>query len=48
MNLAVEEKLFAIYQLNQKTDILVTAAEDLICMGNVNLGVAEKLIQLAY
>ena len=38
MELGVEGKNFAVHQLNQQTDILKTAAENLGEMGNVNLG----------
>jgi membrane protease subunit (stomatin/prohibitin family) len=36
--LGVEGKNFAVHQLNQQTDVLKTAAENLGEMGNVNLG----------
>ena len=38
MELGVEGSNFAVHQLNQQTDVLKTAAENLGEMGNVNLG----------
>lgn len=38
MEMGVEGKNFAVHQLNQQTDVLKTAAENLGEMGNVNLG----------
>jgi membrane protease subunit (stomatin/prohibitin family) len=38
LELGVEGKNFAVHQLNQQTDVLKTAAENLGEMGNVNLG----------
>jgi len=38
MELGVEGKNFAVHQLNQQTDVLKTAAQNLGTMGNVDLG----------
>lgn len=38
VEMGVEAKNFTIHQINQQTDILKTAAENLGAMGNVNLG----------
>jgi membrane protease subunit (stomatin/prohibitin family) len=38
MELGVEGKNFAVHQLNQQSDVLKTAAENLGEMGNINLG----------
>lgn len=38
MEMGVEGKNFAVHQLNQQTDVLKTAAENLGAMGNVDLG----------
>jgi membrane protease subunit (stomatin/prohibitin family) len=38
LELGVEGKNFAVHQLNQQTNVLKTAAENLGAMGNINLG----------
>lgn len=38
MEMGIEGKNFAVHQLNQQTDVLKTAAENLGAMGNVDLG----------
>jgi len=38
MEMGVEAKNFTVHQLNQQTDVLKTAAENLGAMGNMNLG----------
>ena len=38
MEMGVEGKNFSVHQLNQQTDVLKTAAENLGSMGNMNLG----------
>ncbi len=43
MEMGVEGRNFTVHQLNQQTDVLKTAAENLGGMGNVNLGVGGGL-----